>query len=93
MRGWIEHCHELDIRIFLWTLAWNRDEIAKDEAILRDDEVVCGNIANPKYVARFREMKDGVIQQPENTAPLEPASSWRWEYCRDTAASGIPAYK
>ena len=56
MRGWIERCHQRGIKVFLWTAAWNNDDIPLDEAITRDGKVVCGDITNPKYEARFREM-------------------------------------
>ena len=56
MRGWIERCHERGIRVFLWTAAWNNDNIPADEAVTRDGKVVCCDITNPKYEARFREM-------------------------------------
>ena len=56
MRQWIEKCHSRNIKVFLWTAAWNKDGIAPDEAITRNGEVVCGDITNPKYEARFREM-------------------------------------
>ena len=56
MRGWIERCHQRGIRVFLWTAAWNNDNIPADEAVTRDGKVVCGDITNPKYEARFREM-------------------------------------
>lgn len=56
MRNWIERCHQRGIKVFLWTAAWNNDNIPLDEAITRDGKVVCGDITNPKYEARFREM-------------------------------------
>ena len=56
MRQWIEKCHRRNIKVFLWTAAWNKDGIAPDEAITRNGEIVCGDITNPKYEARFREM-------------------------------------
>ena len=56
MRGWIEKCHSRGIKVFLWTAAWNKDNVPLDEAITRDGQVVCGDITNPKYEARFREM-------------------------------------
>lgn len=56
MRGWIERCHQRGIKVFLWTAAWNNDNVPEDEAITRDGKVVCGDITNPKYEARFREM-------------------------------------
>ena len=56
MRGWIERCHQRGIRVFLWTAAWNNDQIPRSEAITRNGKVVCGDITNPKYEARFRRM-------------------------------------
>lgn len=56
MRNWIERCHQRGIKVFLWTAAWNNDNVPADEAITRDGKVVCGDITNPKYEARFREM-------------------------------------
>ena len=56
MRGWIERCHQRGIKVFLWTAAWNNDNVPMDEAITRDGKVVCGDITNPKYEARLREM-------------------------------------
>ena len=56
MRNWIERCHKRGIKVFLWTAAWNNDNIPLDEAVTRDGKVVCGDITNPKYEARFREM-------------------------------------
>jgi hypothetical protein len=59
MRGWIERCHRRGIRVFLWTAAWNNDHIPLDEAVTRNGKVVCGDITNPKYEARFRRMIRG----------------------------------
>lgn len=56
MRNWIEKCHKRGIKVFLWTALWNNDGISADEAITRDGKIVCGDITNPKYEARFREM-------------------------------------
>ncbi len=54
LRGWIERCHERNIRVFLWELAWHDEDIPQEEAITRDGKIVCGDVTNPLYEARLR---------------------------------------
>ena len=56
LRGWIDKCHERDIRVCLWWPAWFADDITPDMAITRDGKVLCGDPTNPKYEALLREM-------------------------------------
>jgi len=65
MRGWIDKCHERGIRVFVWTAAWNNDNIPVEQAITRDGKVVCGDITNPAYEARFR----GMVRKMLSSAP------------------------
>lgn len=56
LRKWIDKCHDNGIRVFLWGLAWQTEDVPFDEAIVRDGtKIVAADITNPKYEARFRE--------------------------------------
>ena len=56
IRKWIDECHKRGIRVFLWGMAWYREGIPEDECVTRNGEAICGDITNPKYEARLREM-------------------------------------
>ena len=56
LRGWIERCHAQGIRVFLWNLAYHKEDISPEEAVLQNEEVLCGDITNPGYEKKFREM-------------------------------------
>ncbi|MBO5667946.1 MAG: hypothetical protein J6S43_02350 [Lentisphaeria bacterium] len=56
LRGWIDRCHQRGIRVFLWNLAWHNEDIPQDEAITRDGETVAGDVTDPRYEKRLREM-------------------------------------
>lgn len=56
LRKWIDKCHEQGIRVFLWGLAWQTEDVPFDEAIVRDGKtIVAADITNPKYEAKLRE--------------------------------------
>ena len=55
MRRWIDSCHRRGIRVFLWELAWHKEDIPAEEAITRDGEIVAGDVTNPLYEKRLRE--------------------------------------
>lgn len=56
LRGWIEQCHARQMHVFLWTAAWSPEGLPKDECVTRNGVPVAGDITNPKYERRFREM-------------------------------------
>lgn len=56
MRAWIDACHDRGIRVMLWTAAWSATGLPKDECILRDGKPIAGDVTNPKYVRRLREL-------------------------------------
>lgn len=56
MRKWIESCHKRGMRVFLWTAAWNNDNLPPEQCMTRDGKPICCDITNPAYEARFREM-------------------------------------
>ena len=56
MRKWIDDCHAKGIRVFLWCLAWYKEGVPEDEMMTRNGVPVCGDITNPKFEARTREM-------------------------------------
>lgn len=56
LRKWIDKCHANGIRVFLWGLAWQTEDVPFDEAIVRDGtKIVAADITNPKYEAKMRE--------------------------------------
>ncbi len=56
LRNWIDKCHERGIRVFLWELAWQTEDVPFDEAIVRDGRTIVGaDVTNPKYEAKLRE--------------------------------------
>ena len=56
LRRWIDRCHARGLRVLLWYAAWHNEDILPGEAITRDGKVVCGDITNPAYEKRLREM-------------------------------------
>jgi len=56
MRGWIDACHSRGIRVIVWTNAWAKDGLPKEECITRKGKPIACDITNPRYVKRFLEV-------------------------------------
>ncbi len=56
-REWVDSCHQRNIRVFLWNLAWTVEGLPDDECITdADGKPVACDVTNPKFAARFQNM-------------------------------------
>lgn len=55
LRGFVDFCHKIDLKVLLWIPAWSTAGVPDDECIMRDGKPVAVDPTAPKYQQRLLE--------------------------------------
>lgn len=56
LRGFVDRCHQRDIRVMLWAMAWDRSGIPDQECLTKDNLPVAADPTHPAYQKRLADM-------------------------------------
>ena len=66
LRGFIDHCHTLNIKVILWCNAWDRAGIPDNECLSLDDMPRAADPTNPTYQNRLARFVRRMISKEPN---------------------------